>query len=133
MGAWLNLNGEAIYASRPFTVFGEGPTKAPKNSTEKNSDIQTYTAQDIRFTTSHDGKILYATALGWPSDRALVIHTLFRGNPYLPAPVCAVQLIGAPSDVPFTEQPDGLHLILPATAPPSGIAYVFRIATQCSR
>ena len=131
MGAWLNLNGEAIYDSRPFTVFGEGPTKAPKNSTEKNSDIQTYTAQDIRFTTSHDGKILYATALDWPADHELVIHTLFRANPYLTTPVCSVRLIGSPTDVPFTQQPDGLHLTLPANAPPSGIAYVFRIATQC--
>ena len=133
MGAWLNLNGEAIYGSRPFAVFGEGPTKAPKNSTEKNSDIQVYTAQDIRFTTSRDGKILYATVLGWPSDGSLVIHTLFRGNPYLSASVCSVHLIGSSADIPFMQKPDGLHLTLPATVPPSGIAYVFRIATQCPR
>ena len=131
MGAWLSLNGEAIYNSRPFTVFGEGPTKAPKNSTEKNSDIQTYTAEDIRFTTSHDGTVLYATALGWPTDASLTIHTLFRANPYLPAPVCSVQLIGSAKGIPFTQQPDGLHLTLPSTAPSGGIAYVFRIATRC--
>ncbi len=133
MGAWLSVNGEAIYASRPFAVFGEGPTKTPRNPTEKNSDIQTYTAQDIRFTTSRDGKMLYATALGWPTGNSLVIHTLFRANPYLSSPVCSVHLIGSPTAVPFTQQLDGLHLTLPATAPPSGIAYVFRIATRCPR
>jgi alpha-L-fucosidase len=131
IGAWLNLNGEAIYGSRPFAVFGEGPTKAPKNSSEKNSDIQTYTSQDIRFTTSHDSRILYAIALGWPADDALVVHTLFRGNPYLSAPVCSVQLIGSRDAIPFTQQPDGLHLTLPSTAPEGGIAYVFRIETRC--
>ena len=130
MGAWLGLNGEAIYGSRPFTVFGEGPTKGPKNSTQKNSDIQSYTAQDIRFTTSHDGTILYATALGWPSSNSLIVHTLFRSNPYLPAPVCSVQLIGSPDPISFSQQPDGLHLALPST-PPGDIAYVFRIATHC--
>jgi alpha-L-fucosidase len=131
MGAWLKVNGEAIYGSRPFAVFGEGPTKAPRNSTEKNSDIQSYTAADIRFTTSHDGSVLYATALGWPANSALTIHTLFRGNPYLAAPVCSVQLIGSPGEIRFTQQPNGLHLTLPATSPAGGIAYVFRIATHC--
>ncbi len=132
MGAWLSVNGEAIYGSRPFAVFGEGPSKAPKNSTEKNSDIQTYTAADIRFTTSHDGSVLYATSLGWPTDASLTIHTLFRGNPYLPVPVCSVQLIGSGKDITFTQQPEGLHLTLPSTVPASGIAYVFRIATRCA-
>src|SRR5438270_3327788 len=27
MGSWLDKNGEAIYGTRPWTVFGEGPTK----------------------------------------------------------------------------------------------------------
>jgi alpha-L-fucosidase len=129
MGAWLKVNGEAIYDSRPFTVFGEGPTKAPKNSTAKNSDIQTYTSEDLRFTTSRDGKILYATALGWPSSRILTVHTLFRGNPYLAEPVCGVHLLGA-DDIDFRQQADGLHLELPDHSP-NDIAYVFRIHTQC--
>ena len=132
MGAWLSLNGEAIYGSRPFTVFGEGPTKAPKNSTEKNSDIQTYTAEDIRFTTSSDGQILYATTLGWPRDGSLIIHTLFSANPYLSAPVCSVVLLGSDASISFTQQADGLHLTLPSTAPAGGIAYVFRMKTQCA-
>jgi alpha-L-fucosidase len=132
MGAWLSLNGEAIYGSRPFTVFGEGPTKAPKNSTEKNSDIQTYTAEDIRFTTSNDGQILYATALGWPRDGSLIIHTLFSANPYLSAPVCSVALLGSDASISFTQQADGLHLTLPSTAPAGGIAYVFRMKARCA-
>jgi alpha-L-fucosidase len=112
-------------------VYGEGPTKEPRNSTEKNSDIQAYTAQDIRFTTSHDGKTLYAVALGWPPTDSLVVHTLFRANPYLAGPVCSVELIGSDADIPFTQQVDGLHLVLPPSPPPGGIAFVFRIATQC--
>jgi alpha-L-fucosidase len=133
MGAWLKSNGEAIYGSRPFAVFGEGPTKGSKNSTEKNSDVQTYAAQDIRFTTSRDGKTLYAVALGWPLSGSLVVHTLFRSNPYLTGPVCSVELIGSDANIDFTQRADGLHLVLPAKAPREGIAYVFRILTQCGR
>jgi alpha-L-fucosidase len=132
MGDWLRVNGEAVFDSRPFTVFGEGPTKAPKNSTEKNSDIQTYTPEDIRFTTSRDGSILYATALGWPASGTLTIHTLFRANPYLPTPICAVELLGSSTPIPFSQLPDGLHLTLATIPPPGDIAYVFRITTHCS-
>jgi alpha-L-fucosidase len=126
MGDWLKPNGEAVFGSRPFTVFGEGPTKAPKNSTEKNSDIQTYTAEDIRFTTSRDGSVVYATALGWPTSGSLLVHTLYRGNPYLSAPICSVDLLGASTAISFSQLPDALHLTLPP-APPNDIAYVFRI------
>jgi alpha-L-fucosidase len=130
IGDWLRVNGEAVYGSRPFTVFGEGPTIAPKNPTAKNSDIQTYTAQDIRFTTSQDGGALYATALGWPSSGELTIHTLFQGNPYLPGRICDVRLMGSDSAIAFDEGPDGLHLKLPAQGP-GDIAFVFRIRTRC--
>jgi alpha-L-fucosidase len=135
MGAWLRINGEAIYGTRPFTVFGEGPTKAPKNSTEKNQDIQIYTPEDIRYTTSKSGSILYATAFGWPSGGTLTLHTLYAGNPYLPSSVCAVTLLGTGQSIAFHQQPDGLHLTLPAIAPaalPEDIAYVFAIPMHCS-
>jgi len=133
IGAWLKVNGEAIYNSRPFTVFGEGATRtrAAGAVNGKGTDIQTFNAKDIRFTTSHDGSVLYATALGWPSEGSLLIHTLYRGNPYLPTPVCRVQLVGSPGDIAFAPQPDGLRLTLPASAPSNEAAYVFRIATHC--
>src|SRR6185312_16689500 len=115
IGDWLKTNGEAIYSSRPFLVYGEGNiTRASRDPTAKGSDIQQFSARDIRFTTSHDGKMLYATALGWPTEGSLLIHTLYRGNPYLPVPVCGVQLLGSPGDIHFTQQPDGLRLVLPA-------------------
>lgn len=134
IGDWLRVNGESIYSTRPFTVFGEGPTKAPKNATEKNNDIQSYTAQDIRFTVSHGTKepLLYATLLGWPSQSETVIHTLFAGNPYLPDAVCAVDLVGGQANLTFQQQPDGMHVTMPSsTEGLSDIAYVLRIHTRC--
>ena len=138
IGDWLRVNGEAIYGTRPFTVFGEGPTKASKNSTEKNQDIQSYTAEDVRFTTgvSKSGeRVLYAILLGWPAQGKVTLHTLFKGNPYLAGQVCSVDLMGA-REVEAVQLVDGLHVALPATAQEAGlgdIAYVLRIHTQCKR
>ena len=135
IGEWLHVNGEAIYATRPFALFGEGPTKAPKNSTEKNKDIQSYTPDDIRFTASSDHRYVYAIALGWPPSGSLTVHTLFRGNPYLASPVCAIDLLGTPGRIPFQQTEYGLQLTLPAApsaALPSEEAYVFRIQTNCT-
>lgn len=137
VGQWLAMNGEAIYNTRPFTVFGEGPTKAPADSMKKNKDIQTYTSEDIRFTTGRSSTgepLLYALLMGWPADGDVTIHTLFTANPYLKEPICHVDLIGGHGGLPFRQEPDGLHVTLPSTAAAAGmgdIAYVLRIHTLC--
>jgi alpha-L-fucosidase len=134
IGDWMRVNGESIYNTRPFSVFGEGPTKASSNSTEKDHDIQTYTADDIRYTiaTPIAGQptTLYATALGWPTDGKLILKTLYTANPYLTAPICSVDLLGSPQPLPYQQHPYGLAITLPANAP-NDIAYAFRIRT-CS-
>ena len=144
IGAWLKINGEAIYGSRPFAVFGEGPTKAASNSTVKNHDIQTYTPEDVRYTvpglgasgtgTAAPPRTVYAAAMAWPSTGRLTLHTLYTGNPYLPSPVCAVTLLGDSTPISFHQTRDGLHLALPSTPPPplpSNSSYVFRLETVC--
>jgi alpha-L-fucosidase len=128
MGEWLRTNGEAIYGTRPWIMYGEGPTLA-KSGREMGSDRQTYTAQDIRFTTRRDS--LYATALDWPANGQLLIHTLGRGLPYLPGPVCSVELLGATQPISFHQEEDGLYLSVPSS-PPNPYAYVFRIHSKAN-
>jgi len=66
-----------------------------KNSQAKNSDIQEFTARDIRFTVpKSDASTVYATALGWPTSGTLRVQTLGSELPYLKEPVCAVDLLG---------------------------------------
>ena len=122
MGAWLKVNGDAIYGSRPWLLYGEGPTKVTGSG--KNSDQQEFTAEDIRFTT-HNGA-LYAIALGWPANGDLRIVTLASGLPYLNAPVCGVKMLGSNQPLSFRQQPDGLHVQLPRQRPDEP-AYTFRI------
>jgi alpha-L-fucosidase len=122
MGAWLKTNGEAIYGSRPWLVYGEGPTKV--TGTAKNSDQQEFTAEDIRFTT-HDGA-LYAIALGWPSNGKLRIRSLARGLPYLKGPVCEVKMLGSDAPLSWHQEADGLYIELPLQRP-NEPAWTFRI------
>jgi alpha-L-fucosidase len=75
IGAWLKVNGEAIYATRPWLIFGEGPTRDAKGGGFSEHADKKFTAQDIRFTQSKDGAALYAIALGWP-ERDLTIRSI---------------------------------------------------------
>ena len=120
IGGWLKVNGEAIYGTRPWTLYGEGPTKVVAGSFHDDA-TKTYTAQDIRFTTK--GKTLYAISLGWPADGHLVIQSLGGGSGFK---VASVALLGSDASIHFTQQNDGLHLDLPAQAP-GNYAYSFKI------
>ncbi len=122
MGAWLKTNGEAIYGSRPWLVYGEGPTKVTGSA--NNSDQQEFTAEDIRFTT-HNGA-LYAVALGWPVDGELRIRSLARGLPYLKGPVCGVKMLGSDTPLSWRQEADGLYVQLPPQRP-NEPAWTFRI------
>lgn len=122
MGTWLKTNGEAIYGSRPWLVYGEGPTKV--TGTAKSSDQQEFTAEDIRFTT-HNGR-LYAIALGWPAGGDLRIRSLARGLPYLKRPVCGVKLLSSDALLSWRQDADGLHIQLPVQRP-NEPAWTFRI------
>ena len=124
MGRWLATNGEAIYGSRPFLLYGEGPTTVA--SSALYTDRQDFTPEDIRFTT-HNGA-LYAIALGWPAGGELRVRSLWKGTPYLNGPVCSVELLGQTGELVSSQREDGLHIQLPAVRPDEP-AFSFRILT----
>jgi alpha-L-fucosidase len=121
VGSWLKVNGDAIYGTRPWRTYGEGPTKVAAGSFH-DTDTGTYTADDFRFTTK--GAALYAIELGWPAGGEAVIHSLGTepGN----QKIASVVLLGSASNLRFEQQADGLHIRVPGQDPGT-YAYAFRI------
>jgi len=121
MGAWLKVNGEAIYGSRPWIVFGEGPTETA-SGTFAESKAKPYTAEDFRFTVNKGA--LYAIQMAWPESGSATIASIRPDYP-----VRAVTLLGSGADVPFRQTGDGL-VLTPPTSSPRQLAYVYRIETH---
>ena len=119
VGRWLKVNGDAIYGTRPWKVYGEGPTKVAAGSFH-DTDTATYTAEDFRFTTK--GNTLYAIEMGWPSGGEAVIHALHSG----PEKVQSVSLLGSTDSLTFDQRSDGLHIKVPSQAP-GKFAYAYEI------
>ncbi|WP_425492533.1 alpha-L-fucosidase [Dyella jiangningensis] len=119
VGQWLRANGEAIYGTRPWHRFGEGPTEVAAG-TMQDTKTKPYTSEDFRFTTK--GDVLYAIEMEWPANGEALIHSIDAGMK-----VASVTLLSTGKPIAFKQQADGLHLTLPKQ--PSGAhAYAYRIA-----
>jgi alpha-L-fucosidase len=123
VGGWLKVNGDAIYGTRPWVSYGEGPTKVAAGSFQ-DTKTQEYTAEDFRFTTKGDN--LYAIELAWPSGKEAVIHSLNEGA-LKGKQIRSVALLGSDAKLTYDLRADGLHIALPAQ-PKEGYAYAFQIA-----
>lgn len=115
LAGWFPANGEAIYGTRPFKVFGEGPPDVTKTGGFNESKGRKYTAEDIRFTTK--GGKLYAIVLARPQDGAVKIKTLEAGSGALPGGVGKVELLGESGAVTFTAGADALEVRVGGSAP----------------
>ncbi len=123
VGAWLKVNGDAIYGTRPWKTYGEGPTivaAGPFHDTETHP----YTAADFRFTTKEDA--LYAIGLAWPSNGEAVIRSLGTTAIGGRRGIRAVTLLGYEANLQFEQETGGLHVHVPPRAP-GKYAYAFRI------
>lgn len=121
IGAWLKMNGDAIYATKPWRIYGEGPTK-PAAGSFHEGDVP-YTSQDFRFTTK--GGVLYAIEMAPPTGE-VVIHALsasIAGQQQ----VESVSLLGS-SSVSFEQKADGLHLKVAAREGKFPVVYKIQFA-----
>lgn len=110
IAAWMARNGEAIYGTRPWRTFGEGPTRVGSGMFSEGAS-KPLTAEDIRFTTR--GGALYAIALGWPRDGVLRTPTLAEDSALAPGTIESIEALNAAESLRFTRSRKGLEVHLP--------------------
>jgi alpha-L-fucosidase len=124
---WMQVNGEAIYATRPWKIFGAGPGSllrtAPGQRFNENAR-QDFTAEEVRFTTKAGA--LYAFFMGWP-EREVVIAPLATTSPHVVGRVENVALLGYAGPLSWKHDERGLVVQLPPQKP-SDFACTLKIA-----
>ena len=109
--SWMAVNGEGIYGTRPWKVFGEGPATAQKGEGKFNENgRKALTPQDVRFTTK--GKTLYAFVMGWPGAQASVPSLVESAGK-----IRNVELLGHKGKLKWTQSANGLSVGMPGEKP----------------
>ena len=124
VGRWLKAHGEAVYATRPWKVVGEGDESRLRSRQWKFTACN---GSDIRFTRSKDGRMLYAIVLGWPKNGKLKIATLGRQTVIADQGIGKVTLLGQNGPLPWRRDAIALHVDLPTTLDKNQPAYVLKI------
>jgi alpha-L-fucosidase len=135
LARWMEVNGVAIFGTRPWIIFGEGGQKrcqepydfkVPDTFSDPNFGEgrgRGYTAEDIRFTTK--GDTIYAFILGWP-QKPVVIRSMAAKSPLVEGEVGNVALLGHDGKLQWSRTDEGLVIKVPDQKPCEH-AFAFRI------
>lgn len=126
---WMAVNSEGIYGTRPWKVYGEGPSTQPPMQSNGRLGFnergrKDLTGEDVRFTTK--GKTLYAFVMGWPEKEAL-LQSLSSKNDFANGKTREVELLGHKGKLKWTQETAGLKVGLPLEKP-SDYAVTLKIA-----
>lgn len=124
IGDWMAINGEAIYATRPWKVYGEGTHEAKSGSFAGDSTGE-LDARDIRFTRNKRGDVVYAIVLGWPAGD-IVIKNFGLASPFQPDKARHVELLGCAQKLKWHQSAESLT-VRKLPSKPCDYAYVLKV------
>ena len=109
---WMEVNSEGIYSTRPWKIYGEGPSTATKLVTgnfneDKQKDL---ISEDIRFTAK--GGSVYAFVMGWPAKEA-VVKALGLPSDQAPGNIRNVELLGYNGKLEWKQDEASLRVKMP--------------------
>ena len=112
IGKWLDINGEAIFGTTSWQIFGEGPTEPDKSGGHFNENNEVrFTAHDIRYTVKDNN--LYAIALGQPGDQITFSELRFLYE----SEIIRIRMLGNNQNLNWIIDDDGLTIDLPKKIP----------------
>ena len=120
IGAWLKVNGESIYGTRPWMQFGEGPSvdkSNPVNAQGFNEGRVGYTFEDVRYV-QKQGHYIYATIMDLPKINSVTILKAVNHAK-------SVEMLGYGKLI-FKKTKNGLSIQMPSSFP-NNIALVLKI------
>lgn len=124
VGRWLKANGEAIFATRPWKLVGEGDETKLRARQWKFGNCD---ASDIRFTRSKDQRSLYAIALGYPKSGRLRIKALGRQTVIASGGIERITLLGRKQSLKWERDAVALYVELPGSLDKDQPAYALKI------
>ncbi len=125
LGEWLSKYGEAVYGTRAYNMFGYGDAKLEAGHFGGQSASQQYTASDVRFTMSKDGKTLYVFTLGMPEANSELVLNHIANADY--PTVKNVRLVGSDAQITWDINGEQITLMTPAEADMNNLATVFAV------
>jgi alpha-L-fucosidase len=111
-GDWFRINGEAIFATRPWKIFGEGPTATNLESTNKRN-IVPYTVRDIRFTRSKDRQTIYAILMGVPDSKSEILINALSKISEPAIEIGKITVLGNEGELKWSRDDNGLRVEIP--------------------
>ncbi|MCB9208971.1 MAG: alpha-L-fucosidase [Ignavibacteriales bacterium] len=109
MSEWMKINGEAIYGSRPWKVFGEGPTNVESGMFNENKIKFTY--EDIRFTKVDNS--IYIFIMGLPQKNHIIVNSLGANSKLSDdINILNISLLGSDEKVNWSQNANGLNIEL---------------------
>ncbi len=128
VAAWMKVNQECIFDTRPWKVFGEGPAisdAAPLSAQGFNEGKgRPFGAEDMRFT--EKGEVLYAIVYGWPDNGTVKIKSLADSSVHRPGVISKVELLGG-GGLSFERNSECLEIELPESTVALPYATVLKI------
>jgi len=130
MGSWLRKYGEAVYFTRAWEIYGEGPTKMGAAHGVFQAPAEG-SAKDVRYTRSKDNTTLYAILLGWDKGQKQVkLNALSTGRINL-RNLKKVEMINGAAHkylpLSFSQDSTGLIINLPESHQ-EDLAYVIKLS-----
>jgi alpha-L-fucosidase len=110
IGHWMKTNGEAIYATRPWKVYGEGPGTGTGTDADKKFDEYRTSISDIRFTRKDN--VLYAIVLAWPMQ-PVAIKSLGKTTGLLDGAISKIELLGSDETIKWVQADDAVTIEAP--------------------